>query len=700
MRNPTGELTVSLLPTVLRRLVPVFLLVAGCPASQASCFGDLTGDDAAFLEKLDRNPGAAIETLQDSIGRGRLGSAPGVSIAQQYAMLMDAYERTHEIDKARDAADKGLEAITPGDTDALRRRLRLTRIGLLAEQGRVSRAVQEYEAAAVDIPQDAPDYICVLMDLGMLHMMVGREGDALHELLRGYELADTTQHGGLRVDFGNILSQVYVKYGFFDDALSLENGAIQSLQETGDTSRLAAAYVLRGDALLHQEHLDDALASYEKGRLLYRQVHDSYNAAAASQLACAGLASAPAHLDEADRVCQRALREAQQIGDEQGKKDINGSFGEIELQRGHARQALVLLNLALTDHRVELPPAREEHLRAERAQARGRSGDTLGAWQDMNDYSTWQRNDAAARQSGNIAVLRAKFGFELKERELRQAKAEVAAARESIRRETLIRNVVVAAAGLTLLFVTLAVWLVRHRRELISAHAADRERVASLGRLAAGIAHEFNNALTVVQQAVGLLRQRSSVVADPGALELIEGIEQVSRESAATTAQLQSFGRQQSLRPRAFPLRTFLGHLRPRLASACGGGIRILIEVLDPEPCAWADEKLLADALLGLVHNARDAMSGRGTITIRAYYNGDQGPCIEVVDTGSGMPPEVVAHAAEPFFSTKPFGQATGLGLSMVDGFMQQSGGAMTILSEENHGTTVRLQFPPLPRTA
>ena len=107
----------------------------------------------------------------------------------------------------------------------------------------------------------------------------------------------------------------------------------------------------------------------------------------------------------------------------------------------------------------------------------------------------------------------------------------------------------------------------------------------------------------------------------------------------------------------------------------------------------WSDDRLFGGALLNLLVNARDAMPGGGTVSIRAAADGAR-VRIEVSDTGCGMNPEVLKHAVDPFFSTKQVGSGAGLGLSMVDGFVTQSGGALQICSELGHGTTVSMWMP------
>jgi signal transduction histidine kinase len=174
---------------------------------------------------------------------------------------------------------------------------------------------------------------------------------------------------------------------------------------------------------------------------------------------------------------------------------------------------------------------------------------------------------------------------------------------------------------------------------------------------------------------------------------------------------LLAFSRRQPLRPEPFSPKDELRGLENLVRATIGAQYTIRVDVSTDVSCAVADTTQLDNAILNLVINARDAMPCGGVIIIRAEdvvlenhraRDLDVAPgryvAIEVTDTGTGMSPEVAAHAIEPFFTTKDIGKGTGLGLSMVHGFVKQSGGAMEIATELGKGTTVRLLLPPPPR--
>ena len=691
MNPPSGAKTAAAL------LLGLIAMLAQHRAA-AGCFSDMTGTETEFSRRLNQDPQPVIADLQARIARAESGGDRDASLAGLYAMLMDALERAYRIDEARTAGARGLQALTPADGAALQRRLMLTRITLLDDLGQITEATREYDAASAAVPEDAPDYICVLVDRGYLHMRGGQQADAARELIKAYHMAEEQHLDVQRADIGSVLARVYIRYDFFDDALAIANDTLRVLARTNDTDKLALAHLIRGDALMYQGGLDAALAEYDLARSFYAQENDAGDVAGADRRKCGALAADRSRAAEAIRQCQLSLQEAQDLGDLEYLQLSRASLGEALLRQGNAREALQLLNLALDDRQGELTAQKRNSTLAVRAEARQQLGDAAGALHDTNEYLAWLRSDMLARQPAQAALTRAKFDMESRDQAMRQARTEAAAARAVAARAALLRNFVIAIAAASLLVMLAVVWVIRRRRELIRERESEHERVTALGRLTAGIAHEFNNALTVVQQAVSLLATRESVTTDPAALELVRSIEQISHSSAMTTAQLQSFGMQQTLRSRAVPLQRFLDDLRPQLQKAAGSGIRIELQLDRPAPCGWIDENQLANALYCLVSNARDAMAGHGTVTIRAGQDADDFVRVDVIDSGKGMTAEVLAHATEPFFTTKPIGEGAGLGLSMVDGFVKQSGGSMSIFSQPDRGTTVTLRLPVAPR--
>ena len=239
---------------------------------------------------------------------------------------------------------------------------------------------------------------------------------------------------------------------------------------------------------------------------------------------------------------------------------------------------------------------------------------------------------------------------------------------------------------------------------------AASQRMEAVGQLSGGIAHDFNNLLMIVLGNLETIQRYTNSLPGPQPnlqRAVANGLRGAHR-AAALTSRLLAFSRRQALDPRPIDLNKFLNRSANFMQRTLGEGAEV--ETLGA-PGLWqieADPNYLETALLNLAINSRDAMPGGGKITMEAsnIFADDEychknpeiapGPYVLVCvsDTGSGMPPDVLNRAIEPFFTTKEPGQGTGLGLSQVYGFVKQSGGYFKIYSEVDQGTTVRIYMP------
>jgi len=257
--------------------------------------------------------------------------------------------------------------------------------------------------------------------------------------------------------------------------------------------------------------------------------------------------------------------------------------------------------------------------------------------------------------------------------------------------------------------------------ELAQAQEALRQsqKLESTGLLAGGIAHDFNNLLQIVGGNLQLAGRMLAPESPIGPL-LTRALDGVHR-GARLAAQLLAFSRRQPLQPRVLNLGRLLRDMDQLLGRSLGEAVQLETIVADGLWRTLVDPGQVESALLNLALNARDAIAGGGRLTIEAAnttIDGLHHPAHEdlrsgdyvvvaVTDTGVGMTPEVLKRAVEPFFTTKPAGQSSGLGLSMVYGFVKQSLGHLKIYSEPGVGTTVRMYLPrsdadeelPLPQT-
>ncbi|KAB8038225.1 PAS domain S-box protein [Janthinobacterium aquaticum] len=232
------------------------------------------------------------------------------------------------------------------------------------------------------------------------------------------------------------------------------------------------------------------------------------------------------------------------------------------------------------------------------------------------------------------------------------------------------------------------------------------QKMDAIGKLTGGVAHDFNNLLQVISGNLQLLA--TVPTAHPRAAQWVENAMGGVQRGARLASSLLAFGRRQALEPRVLKIGRIVAGMEDMLRHTLGEPIDIETIVAGGLWNTLVDPTQVETALLNLAINARDAMDGPGRLTIevgnawldetycRSHTEVAPGQYVmlAVSDTGSGMPPEVLAQAFDPFFSTKPEGKGTGLGLSMVYGFVKQSGGHIKIYSEVGQGTTVRVYLP------
>jgi PAS domain S-box-containing protein len=234
------------------------------------------------------------------------------------------------------------------------------------------------------------------------------------------------------------------------------------------------------------------------------------------------------------------------------------------------------------------------------------------------------------------------------------------------------------------------------------------QKMEAVGQLTGGLAHDFNNLLASIRANQEIMQLRLSQEPVSGLDRHINSTISVVDRAATLTQRLLAFSRQQTLDPKPTDVNRLVTAMAELIRHTIGPAVHLDIKCLEGLWTTRCDPNQLETSLLNLAINARDAMPDGGELRIEtsnvilddAYAAAcpDAVPgeyvAINVIDTGTGMPPDIVARAFDPFFTTKPLGQGTGLGLSMVYGFVKQSGGHVRILSEACSGTTVRLKLP------
>lgn len=233
------------------------------------------------------------------------------------------------------------------------------------------------------------------------------------------------------------------------------------------------------------------------------------------------------------------------------------------------------------------------------------------------------------------------------------------------------------------------------------------QKIDAIGQLTGGVAHDFNNLLAIIIGSLNLLEDRTE---EERARKLVSSALRASRRGAELTQRLLAFGRRQALVKEQTNANELVEGITDLLTRTLGVGIEIIPKLGDNLWSMEVDRGQLENALLNLAINARDAMPDGGTLTIetsnillgkdyaRRHQDVEPGAfvMISVIDSGVGMSAKVVERAIEPFFTTKKEGAGSGLGLSMIYGFANQSGGHLSIYSEPGHGTAVRIYLPAM----
>ena len=238
--------------------------------------------------------------------------------------------------------------------------------------------------------------------------------------------------------------------------------------------------------------------------------------------------------------------------------------------------------------------------------------------------------------------------------------------------------------------------LARANEELLQS-----QKMEAIGRLTGGVAHDFNNLLMAITGSLELLRKR--IPDDPRLLKLVDNAMQGAQRGASLTQRMLAFARRQELKPEPVDVGTLVRGMTDLLSRSLGPSIELELNFPTHLSPILIDANQLELALLNLAVNSKDAMGEGGRLVLSAseesvHQNSALRPGryvrLSLADNGSGMDAETLAHATEPFFTTKGVGKGTGLGLAMVRGLSEQSGGTVTIESQLGVGTTVTLWLP------
>ncbi|MBC7172743.1 MAG: PAS domain-containing protein, partial [Polyangiaceae bacterium] len=246
--------------------------------------------------------------------------------------------------------------------------------------------------------------------------------------------------------------------------------------------------------------------------------------------------------------------------------------------------------------------------------------------------------------------------------------------------------------------------ITRHKQ--LEEELRQAQKMEAIGQLAGGVAHDFNNLLTVILGQASALGLRPDLPTDIG--DAMNDIVSAAERAASLTAQLLGFGRRQMMQLRDIALGDLVAGIGTMLERLLGESIALEVERSGPGPIVRVDSNMLAQVLLNLAVNARDAMPSGGRLTIRTSVEqidestaqripeaaAGTWACLRVSDTGGGIAPEILPRIFEPFFTTKGVGEGTGLGLATVYGIVKQHRGFLSVESRFGQGTTFKAFFP------
>jgi PAS domain S-box-containing protein len=231
-------------------------------------------------------------------------------------------------------------------------------------------------------------------------------------------------------------------------------------------------------------------------------------------------------------------------------------------------------------------------------------------------------------------------------------------------------------------------------RRQLEAEVQHSQKLESLGGLASGVAHDMNNVLAAVQTMVEVLLEK--VGPESTLVGNLDTISRAARRGRDLVRGLTNFARKDLREPEVVDLNRIVREEAELLDRVLLQKIRLVLELEPGLPRVMGEAGTLGAALMNLCVNAVDAMPEGGTLTLRTLSRPEHGIELQVLDTGHGMAPAVVARAMEPFFTTKPTGKGTGLGLAMVHGTVKAHGGSLQVQSEPGRGTAVILRLPGL----
>ncbi len=655
-----------------------------------------------YLLAYDTNPATVVREARAAQARARAANDDAL-LSLALSVECRGLYRENKLEAADTACAEALKLAERGDDLAMFAVQRM--LGTLTtERGQPMAALQNAfdSLAAARRSGNELARAAAFGNLGTVAQFAGANSDAVEYYDRALTIANQIGSDNLRLQVANNLG-----------VLLLESGDPEAAR-AHFAQALAASQRLRAGLGGFAVRYGIALADLESGR------NSEAVAALRSLVAQEYEEQTPAQRAEAQMFLARGeFKLGNMAAAEAAARTAAADLRRLRPIRAYPAQALLIDILTargkleeaarLSDSLVQEVPV-DARGRVELLEARARllaaQGQHRAAYVTLIDAQSAREQQSLARAARTLAFMRARTEAQERFQELTHLRAQQARAEDEAHQARIVRNFSLAIVAITLIG-AIALWLMARVRRKLEAEIERRRSLDALGKLTGGVAHDFNNLMTIVQQAMDLLRQDPAVKSSGDALILIDEAEGAARLGGHITRQLLTFARQQPMQPEDVPLRQYIEQRRLLFERTLGESMRLEV-ILNDEHCGVrVDPGQLTTAIINLLANSRDAMGGKGEVTMRieAIHNAFRDRrwaelpigryvSIAIIDRGKGMSAEVARQAVTPFFTTKGEAGGTGLGLSTVHGFVVQSGGILLLKSEPNLGTTITLVLP------
>lgn len=652
---------------------------------------------ARLLDLLTANGAPA----QDVLAAGRAFAADPELHSLALSAQCRGHYRLSDIPAAQRSCDEALSTARNDLALFAAERLQAT---LIAERGRPTEAIPRFLASlsAAERSGNSIATVAALSSLGAVAQFAGANAEAIDYYDRAMSLAMKVGAENQQATIGSNLGYLLVEAGKADLARDTFERALPVAQRSGAVQAeftirngLAHALLAAGrptEAAVSFRHL---LASSDKGADVY-QLSEGRLFLARAELA----AGQPLAAEIAARAAIAGLSKSSPLRTYPAYAVlIDALVANRKLDEADALSARLMSVVPETSRgRFELLRARARMLAAAQRHRE--------AYSVLLEAERVREQQSLARAEDRLAFMRARNESSKREAELDGLREQQALVATRAERDRLVRNFSLALAALVVAG-ALIYWSTLRARRRLEAQMSRRQHVEALGNLTSGVAHDFNNLMTIVQQAMGLLRRKPALRDSSEIMTLVDEADDAARLGGRITQQLLAFARQKPMHPETVPVAAFVERQRQLFERSLGETMTLDVQVDRGVGAIRADPGQLTTALINLLVNARDSMNGRGTVEldVRPVDNAglDRGwpelpvgryVTIAVTDRGHGMTEDVARQATTPFFTTKSDAGGSGLGLSTVDGFVNQSGGALDVKSAPGVGTTVTLLFP------